>query len=260
MIINGYKTASKQAVGYIKDALSLEVTPNDKEFLAQLASTCLSSKLVSCESRIFKEICVKAILAVRSQSDQISINNIGIIKSHGKSILDSRFFPGLVFRMSRVAEQMPLRVENARIACLDLNLSKFRLAMGIQVLVSNPKNLEQIRQKEQEILLERLSLVVKSGANVIFTTQGMDDIASKFLVAHGVMGLRRIDTKEMKRLAKAVGATVVRTFANSDGTESFGEELLGRAESVYEENLGDIDYIFVNKPQGPKDHVCTVIL
>lgn len=142
VIINGYKTASKQAVGYIKDALSLEVTPNDKEFLGQLASTCLSSKLVSCESRIFKEICVKAILAVKSQSDQISINNIGIIKSHGKSILDSRFFPGLVFRMSRVAEQMPLRVENARIACLDLNLSKFRLAMGIQVLVSNPKNLE----------------------------------------------------------------------------------------------------------------------
>jgi hypothetical protein len=52
----------------------------------------------------------------------------------------------------------------------------------------------------------------------------------------------------MKKLAKATGATVVKTFANSDGTESFGEDLLGRAECVYEENLGDIDYIFVNKP------------
>jgi T-complex protein 1 subunit alpha len=72
----------------------------------------------------------------------ISVNNIGIIKAHGKSILDSNYFPGLVFRMSRVAEQMPLKVQNARIACLDVNLSKFRLAMGIQVLVSNAKNLE----------------------------------------------------------------------------------------------------------------------
>jgi T-complex protein 1 subunit alpha len=76
----------------------------------------------------------------------------------------------------------------------------------------------------------------------------MDDIASKFLVAHGIMGLRRIDPKDMKRLAKSTGATVVKTFANSDGTETFGEELLGRAVCVYEENLGDIDYIFVNKP------------
>jgi chaperonin GroEL (HSP60 family) len=104
VIINGFKSASKQAVTYIKDTLSLDVTANDKEFLAQIASTCLSSKLVSCESKIFSDICVKSILAVRSQSDQISVNNIGIIKAHGKSILDSKFFPGLVFRMSRVAE------------------------------------------------------------------------------------------------------------------------------------------------------------
>lgn len=76
----------------------------------------------------------------------------------------------------------------------------------------------------------------------------MDDIASKYLVNQGIMGLRRIDSKDMKRLAKATGATIVKTFANSDGSESFGEELLGWAESVYEENLGDIDYIFVNKP------------
>jgi T-complex protein 1 subunit alpha len=115
-------------------------------------------------------------------------------------------------------------------------------------LVSNPKNLEKIREKEQEILLDRLALIVKSGANVIFTTLGMDDIASKYLVSKGVMGLRRLDPKDMKRLAKATGATIVKTFANNDGTESFGEELLGRATSVYEENLGDNDYIFVNKP------------
>lgn len=103
-------------------------------------------------------------------------------------------------------------------------------------------------------------MVARSGANVIFTTLGMDDIASKFLVSKGIMGLRRLDSKEMKKLAKATGATIVKTFANSDGSESFGEELLGRADSVYEENLGDIDYIFVNKPQGPKDHVCSLIL
>ena len=108
-------------------------------------------------------------------------------------------------------------------------------------MVSNPKNLEKIREKEQEILLDRLALIVKSGANVIFTTLGMDDIASKYLVSKGVMGLRRLDPKDMKRLAKATGATIVKTFANNDGTESFGEELLGRATSVYEENLGDND-------------------
>lgn len=53
------------------------------------------------------------------------------------------------------------------------------------------------------------------------------------------MGLRRMDKKEMKRLAKATGATIVTSFANSDGTESYSEENLGKAECVYEDNLGD---------------------
>lgn len=73
----------------------------------------------------------------------------------------------------------------------------------------------------------------------------MDDLASKYLVNKGIMGLRRIDSKEMRRLARATGATVVTTLANNDGTESFSEDLLGHADCVYEENLGDVDYVFV---------------
>ena len=50
---------------------------------------------------------------------------------------------------------MRTRVDKAKIACLDFNLNKFRLNMGIQVLVTDPKNLEKIRYKECEILKER---------------------------------------------------------------------------------------------------------
>jgi len=62
------------------------------------------------------------------------------------------------------------------------------------------------------------------------------------------MGLRRVDSGDLKRLARATGATILTTLANSDGKESFEPENLGLAAKVYEENLGDIDYIFVEKP------------
>lgn len=66
------------------------------------------------------------------------VKNVYMIKAHGRSTLDSTFFPGLVTRMSRVSQQMPTQIDNAKIACLDVNLSKFRLAMGIQVEVNDP--------------------------------------------------------------------------------------------------------------------------
>lgn len=83
---------------------------------------------------------------------------------------------------------------------------------------------------------------------MIFTTKSMDDIAAKYLVQNNIMGLRRVDLNDLKRLARATGATIMTTLANNDGTESFEPELLGNAQRVFEENLGDIDYIFVEKP------------
>ncbi len=95
---------------------------------------------------------------------------------------------------------------------------------------------------------DRLELIIKAGANVIFTTKAMDDIASKYLVKNNIMGLRRVDLGDLKRLARASGATIMTTLANNDGTESFEPEQLGHAARVFESNLGDVDYIFVEKP------------
>jgi len=38
---------------------------------------------------------------------------------------------------------MPTEIKKAKIACLDFNLNKFRLQLGIQVLVDDPKNIEK---------------------------------------------------------------------------------------------------------------------
>lgn len=97
---------------------------------------------------MFSNLCVQALLHVKTPSGKYPVKNVQLIKAHGKSTLDSSFFPGLVTRMSRVSQQMPLKITGAKIALLDTNLSKFRLAMGIQVQINDPKNLEKIRQRE----------------------------------------------------------------------------------------------------------------
>jgi T-complex protein 1 subunit alpha len=55
---------------------------------------------------------------------------------------------------------MPNQVVKAKIACLDFNLNKFRLQLGIQVLVDDPKNLEKIRLKECDVLKSRINKII----------------------------------------------------------------------------------------------------
>lgn len=89
--------------------------------------------------------------------------------------------------------------------------------MGIQVLVDDPKNLEKIRQQECNVLKGRIKKILDAGANVILTKMGIDDLASKYLVEAGCIGLRRVDKGDLQRIAKLTGATVVSTMATPEG-------------------------------------------
>ncbi|KAK1393993.1 NB-ARC domain-containing protein [Heracleum sosnowskyi] len=74
---------------------------------------------------------------------RISIN---ILKAHGKSAKDSYLPKGYALSTGRAAQGMPMtmRVAPARIACLDFNLQKTKMQMGVQVLVSDRPELEKI--------------------------------------------------------------------------------------------------------------------
>jgi len=73
-------------------------------------------------------------------------------------------------------------------------------------LVNDPKNLEKIRFKECEVLKDRVLKIIKAGANVILTTKAIDDIAQKYMVEEGVLGIRRVDKNDLRKIAKASGA------------------------------------------------------
>lgn len=39
------------------------------------------------------------------------------------------------------------KITNAKIACLDFSLQKTKMKLGVQVLISDPEKLDQIRQR-----------------------------------------------------------------------------------------------------------------
>jgi len=48
----------------------------------------------------------------------------------------------------------------------------------------------------------------------------------------------------LRKIAKASGATIVTTLANNEGEEVFEASSLGECKEVYEEAVGDNDFIF----------------
>ena len=84
------------------------------------------------------------------------------------------------------------------------------------------KRLErEIREREAGIAIERVEMILKSGANVIFTTKGIDDLCLKHFIDKGAMAVRRCKKEDLRRIAKATGAQMVSTLADMNGDEVF---------------------------------------
>ena len=62
-----------------------------------------------------------------------------------------------------------------------------------------------VHNRESDITKERIQKIISSGANVILTTGGIDDLCLKYFVEAGAMAVRRCKKADLKRIAKATG-------------------------------------------------------
>lgn len=100
---------------------------------------------------------------------------------------------------------MTKKVTGAKIACLDINLQKARMALGVHITIDDPNKLEDIRRREIDMITEKIKKILDTGANVVFTTKGIDDLCLKPFIEAGAMAVRRCKSEDLKRIAKATG-------------------------------------------------------
>jgi len=264
-VMSGYRIAMKESIKFIKGEMAVKTDKLGREVAFNVARTTLSSKIFGRESDFFANLAVDAMNMVKdtdpeSGKARYPVKAVGIIKQHGGSAKDSQLIHGYVLGpgLGRAAQGMPRVVKGAKIALLDIDLRKTKMAMGVQVVVTDPSKLEEIRKREADITKERIQLLISAGANVILTTKGIDDMALKYFVEAGAIAVRRCKKEDLRRIARLTGGTLMITLADMEGNESFDASMLGQADEVSEERICDDDHLVIKGGMNTKS--CCVLL
>lgn len=210
--------------------------------IVNVAKTSMSSKIIGPEMDYFARIVVDAMTAVKRTNSagktKYPVGSVNVLKAHGGMAKESRFIDGYALNLTVSSQMMVKRIDGVKIACLDFNLMKSKMKMGVQVrapvyacafvcacvcacesvrasetecvdvrfalalcvfvhplvahpvffrvvlqvLVSDPEKLEAIRKRESDITKERIQKILDAGANVVVTTQGIDDMCLKYAI------------------------------------------------------------------------------
>jgi thermosome len=248
VIVDGYKKAAEKAIE-ILDKLSIPISEKDDAILRQVATTSMYSKGIAVAKEHFSDIAVKAVKQIAEKSDgklRADIDLIKILKKHGKSLEETELVKGIVIDKELAHAQMPKTITGARIALLNAKIEVEKTEFDAKININNPDQMHLFIEEEEKMLIDMVNQIEKTGANIVFSEKGIDDVALHYLAKKGIGAVKNVSSGDLEKLSKATGARVVASV------KDLAKDALGEAKSVEEVKIGDDKLLYVRDAKNPK--------
>ncbi len=250
-IIRGYKMAADRAHD-ILEGHSRHVDIKDDATLQKIAMVSMGSKNVGDDAtkKMLGKMVINAVEQVMEEDASgktiVDHDFIKVEKKTGGSVADTQFINGVLIDKEITHPGMPKSIANAKIALLDVALEIEKTETDARIEITSPEQMQAFLQQEERILKEMVEKINASGAKVIFTQKGIDDVAQHFLAKSGIMAVRRVKKSDIEKLSRATNSKIVTSLDDLENKD------LGFAGLVEERKISGEQMVFVEKCKNPK--------
>ncbi|MFA5860917.1 MAG: thermosome subunit beta [Candidatus Thermoplasmatota archaeon] len=244
IITQGYRLALDKALEVVR-GIAQPIKADDMQTLLRIAKTSMASKGASAYSEVLADVTVRAVTAVseKDHDGKITVDKdaIKVEKKTGGSVQDTELVLGVILDKERAHSRMPKLVKDAKVALLNAALEIKKTEVDANIEITEPSQFQAFLDEEEKTLRRFVDAVKATGANVLFTQKGIDDLAQHFLAKENIFAVKSVSEKDMKKLARATGAKVVSNVKELTASD------LGAAGSVEQRKIGDDELTFVTE-------------
>jgi len=250
-VAEGYEIALEKAME-VMETLSCYEVKNTKDEVAvkKAIKTAVMSKQYGNEDFITGLIS-KACMSILPEQTTFNVDNVRVCKILGSGLFSSQVVQGMVFR--RQAESNIIKKDNCKVAIFTCPVDALQTETKGTVLIKTAEELTNFSRGEECQLENQIKAIAESGAEVIVAGGKIGDMATHYINKYNMMAVRLMSKWDIRRLSRATGATALPRM-----TAPTAEEL-GRADSVYVDELGDTEVV-VFKVGDKESRVSTIVI
>ena len=250
IITRGFQLALQETDKLLANSIGTKVTnENRAEILKDVARTAMGSKGVFGSRDKLAEIAVHAVERIAEQRGDRMVADTTLIKlekRHGGTIDDTELIEGIILDKERGHSRMPKSVKGAKIALLNSALEIKKTEIESKISIKAPSQIQGFLDQEEATFKRFAAQVKETGANVVISQKGIDDVVLHYLSKDGILALKQVKESDLQKLARATGAKIV------TGVRELTSADLGAADLVEERKVGEENMTFVTGCKNPR--------
>jgi len=212
IIVDGLEKAKLETLRFLED-FKIKQEEMSRDTLLAVARASLNTKVHPSIANPLTEIVVDAVNCI-TRDERIDLHMIEIMHMQHKMSTESRLVRGLVLDHGGRQSDMPSRLENCYIMCLNVSLEYEKTEVNSGFFWSNAEQRQKLIDSERQFTDDRVMKIVElkkrlcDGTNknfIVINQKGIDPPSLEILARHNIIGIRRAKRRNGERIPLACG-------------------------------------------------------
>src|SRR5436309_15841871 len=104
---------------------------------------------------------------------------------------------------------MPKTITGARIALLNAKLEVEKTEFDAKININNPDQMHLFIEAAEKMLVDMVNQIEKTGANIVLSEKGIDDVALHYLSKKGIVAVKNVSSGDLEELSKPSSSSVL---------------------------------------------------